>query len=528
MGLFSGSTRKNPLRSYATDAARKHIVIGVWIAAQVGYFIQSYYVLSTTPVLATFRLVLGPGLMIARAAANIINLNCALILLTVCKNILSLLRATFLGRLIPFDENIDMHILIAYGIIFWSVVHSLAHFYNFYAVELFLTADVVTAEYLNLLSGPGLTGQIISVVLFLMGTSAMEATRRKQFEIFWFLHHLFIVFFGGILMHGAFCLIKGDTGDICRGGPLFWKFWIGGAVLYIAERIGREIRARSRTYISKAVQHPSRVVEVQIMKPSCKPKAGQYISICCPEISPYQWHPFTLTSSPDEKFISVHINAVGDWTKEFATRLGCRFDEKGGKNVELESQTTSLPYLLVDGPYGTISEDVFDYEVGVLVGGGIGVTPFASILKTIWYRSKQENNLNRLKKVYFIWVCRDKEAFEWFQDLLLTIEEDIAEGFLEIRTYFTGKIPANDAKRMMLLDREASNDLVTGLKSRTFFGRPNFDLIFKEFGVVHPKTDVGVFFCGPKPLGDGLHKACNTQTNASETGTKFYFGTEHF
>ena len=38
----------------------------------------------------------------------------------------------------------------------------------------------------------------------------------------------------------------------------------------------------------------------------------------------------------------------------------------------------------IDGPFGSASEDVFQYEVSVLVGAGIGVTPFASILKSIW------------------------------------------------------------------------------------------------------------------------------------------------
>ena len=31
-----------------------------------------------------------------------------------------------------------------------------------------------------------------------------------------------------------------------------------------------------------------------------------------------------------------------------------------------------------------VLQDVFNYEAGVLVGAGIGVTPFASILKSVW------------------------------------------------------------------------------------------------------------------------------------------------
>lgn len=53
----------------------------------------------------------------------------------------------------------------------------------------------------------------------------------------------------------------------------------------------------------------------------------------------------------------------------------------------------------VDGPFGTASEDVFDYEVSMLVGAGIGVTPFASILKSIWYKFKDSNPKLRTRKV---------------------------------------------------------------------------------------------------------------------------------
>jgi len=53
----------------------------------------------------------------------------------------------------------------------------------------------------------------------------------------------------------------------------------------------------------------------------------------------------------------------------------------------------------VDGPFGTASEDVFDYEVSMLVGAGIGVTPFASILKSIWYKFKDSDPKLRTKRV---------------------------------------------------------------------------------------------------------------------------------
>ena len=39
--------------------------------------------------------------------------------------------------------------------------------------------------------------------------------------------------------------------------------------------------------------------------------------------------------------------------------------------------------LYIDGPFGEGHQDWFKYKVAVLVGGGIGVTPFASILKEL-------------------------------------------------------------------------------------------------------------------------------------------------
>lgn len=73
------------------------------------------------------------------------------------------------------------------------------------------------------------------------------------------------------------------------------RYWLVGGVIWIWERVLREVRSRHRTYISKVIQHPSNVVEIQIKKEKTTTRAGQYIFICCPEISYFQWHPFTLT-----------------------------------------------------------------------------------------------------------------------------------------------------------------------------------------------------------------------------------------
>ena len=80
----------------------------------------------------------------------------------------------------------------------------------------------------------------------------------------------------------------------------------------------------------------------------------------------------------------------------------------------------------MDGPFGTASEDVFSHEVGLLVGAGIGVTPFASILKSIFYRKEAGDKSLCLEKVYFYWLCPSMHSFEWFRDLLINIERQLS------------------------------------------------------------------------------------------------------
>ena len=42
--------------------------------------------------------------------------------------------------------------------------------------------------------------------------------------------------------------------------------------------------------------------------------------------------------------------------------------------------------IFVDGPFGSPSSNIYRAEHAVLIGTGIGVTPFASILQSIMHR----------------------------------------------------------------------------------------------------------------------------------------------
>jgi len=47
--------------------------------------------------------------------------------------------------------------------------------------------------------------------------------------------------------------------------------------------------------------------------------------------------------------------------------------------------------VYVDGPFGAGQQDWVNYDVSVLVGGGIGVTPYASIIKDFVFVNSVKN-----------------------------------------------------------------------------------------------------------------------------------------
>ncbi|XP_044717223.1 ferric reductase NAD binding domain-containing protein [Hirsutella rhossiliensis] len=439
------------------------------------------------------RDVFGFTYVIARASAVVLHVDVGIILL-------------------PFDKNITFHITTAWSIVFWSWVHTIAHWNNFAQVAAKNKLGFYGWLLANFASGPGWTGYVMLVALMGMVMTSVEKPRRANYERFWYTHHMFIIFFFFWSLHGAFCMIQPDVAPFCSNiGTsaigVFWQYWMYGGFIYLAERVAREIRGRHKTYISKVIQHPS-----------------QYIFFCCPAVSLWQYHPFTLTSAPEEDYISIHMRCQGDFTMAVSKALGVVGVDQDNAAVDPVLRRV-LPRVYIDGPFGSASEDVFKYEVSILVGAGIGVTPFASILKSIWYRMNYPQTKTRLSKVYFFWICRDFGSFEWFRSLLMAVEAQDVDHRIEIHTYLTAKIKSDDATNIMINDANADKDTITGLRSPTNFGRPNWDMIFRGIRKLHSPGEAGVFFCGPKGLGSSLHVYCNKYT---EPGFSFVWGKENF
>lgn len=568
--------------NWAVNEGLSIFVILVWLGLNVFLFVKYYKVYDDEPKYNYTRKLLGSALALARAPAACLNFNCMLILLPVCRNLLSFLRgssaccSTRIRR--QLDRNLTFHKMVAWMIALHTAIHTIAHLFNVewcvnarvgtsdpYSVALSNIGDKENEEYLNFarekIKNPegglyvavtrlaGITGIVITLCLILIITSSTKTIRRSYFEVFWYTHHLFVIFFIGLAIHGAERIVRGQTSDslkehnldVCAdkikewgkikecpvpkfagNPPMTWKWIVGPMFLYLCERLVQFWRSQQKVVITKVVTHPFKTIELQMKKKGFKMEVGQYIFVKCPQVSKLEWHPFTLTSAPEEDFFSIHIRIVGDWTEGLFNACGCDKQEF--------QDAWKLPKIAVDGPFGTASEDVFSYEVVMLVGAGIGVTPFASILKSVWYKYCDNATSLRLKKIYFYWLCRDTHAFEWFADLLQLLETQMQErnnaNFLSYNIYLTGwdESQANH----FAVHHDEEKDVITGLKQKTLYGRPNWDNEFKTIASQHPNTRIGVFLCGPEALAKTLSKQSISNSESGPRGVHFIFNKENF
>ncbi|KAK2783711.1 hypothetical protein FQN53_008977 [Emmonsiellopsis sp. PD_33] len=524
---------------------------------QIGLFAYGWWKQAGDPRLAPLNK-LTFSVWLSRGAGLVLSVDGALILLPMCRTLLRWVRPKF--RWLPLDESQWFHRQVAYSLLFFTIVHTTSHYVNFFNVE----KDQIRAEtavQIHYTQAGGITGHIMLLCMLLMYTTAHARIRQQAFETFWYTHHLFVPFMLGLYTHATGCFVRDtldpispfagkDFWDHCIGYEGWrWELWGGG--IYLFERLYREIRAARATEITKVVRHPYDAMEIQFFKPSFTYKAGQWLFIQVPDVSRTQWHPFTITSCPFDPYVSIHVRQVGDFTKALGNRLGCGpeqakdidgLDPLGMYEIAMQNGQT-MPKIRIDGPYGAPAEDVFNNEVAILIGTGIGVTPWAAILKNIWHLRASPNPPTRLRRVEFIWVCKDTSSFEWFQALLSSLEAQSAadagagQEFLRIHTYLTQRFDQDTAANIYLNSVGQQLDPLTELRTGTKFGRPDFARFFTAMkqGLMDQtymsgldaslRTDVGVYFCGPNPAAKQIKKATKDCTTNE---VRFRFWKEHF
>jgi len=283
-----------------------------------------------------------------------------------------------------------------------------------------------------------------------------------------------------------------------------WHYLIAGLSLYILDRAIRFYKGHLKKPMVISM-HPlsGGVIRLELAYANgshMESLPGQYIFLNVPAISEFQWHPFSISSSPDDTKFSWthHIKNMGNgtWTQ--------RLYELAVSKRDIE--------LRVDGPYGNPGIQFEKYKVLAFFAGGIGITPIASILDYLFHLNRQQLIH---EDIYLIWVVKDPSYFHWFRTLIMDIQEDNLKGkFISSPNVFhprlfvtlsNSKTKNQDAQQVgTLLLQVDSPDNVHQIPAddgfKFTFGKPNMKDIVQEIVDSHPNQRIGAFICGPSSL----------------------------
>lgn len=233
----------------------------------------------------------------------------------------------------------------------------------------------------------------------------------------------------------------------------------------------------------------------------------------------------------------------------------------------------------VHGPLGAPAQEFQQYENLVLVGSGIGITPFASILKhilSVWTSNDlapelmgiadkiddalaeteqgspgvqaQVERLRKMaknimydksfkpKNIHFHWITREHESLHWFGEEMNNLASLDTENRVRVNLHLSSVKVKQDTPGDLILklaqavvqDR-ADIDIISGISNSvmTQFGRPSWDDVFARYAQKHRGQGIGVFACGPQALTDDLERFAAKYTNPI-SGTFFHVFAEHF
>ena len=258
-----------------------------------------------------------------------------------------------------------------------------------------------------------------------------------------------------------------------------------------------------------------------------------------------------------------------NWTKKLYEYYSKLIDETNLNHdvdvnqirVDVDTRTRNFPRQItfndydrraeisIEGPFSTCTSYIFDCEHVVLIGAGIGITPYISALESLIIQLRERRcdcrhcgatNYNelliarqKLKKIDFIWVNREVGNVSWFRSILDEFEKE-QESYLAARTVPQGQTSEQERMRYLdihlyctsvksndqaMLDNAAydlianmynvlqNKDMLTSLRTPTRFGRPPWKLLFAKFKAEHRTT--GIFFTGNQAMGEELQRYCD-------------------
>lgn len=249
----------------------------------------------------------------------------------------------------------------------------------------------------------------VVALLGLMVTGALASQHKKiglAYEVWRNIHLVNYILFPLVLIHVFYHSVPGS---------LLQYLWFLIALLYLAVIIYRLVRiiiVRRNPYeIAEVKEEADNIWSIIFKGKKVLYKPGQFMFLQLLRSGRLSSaHPFTIANSPNREYLSVSIKSSGDFTSTIG-----------------ETRPGDSAYI--DAPYGIFSFLNYGSDELVFIAGGIGITPFMSMLRYLY-------DLKIDRRVNLFWSNRYEEDL-CFKDELEKMQQEMPN--LDIHYAITGQ-----------------------------------------------------------------------------------------
>jgi len=358
-----------------------------------------------------------------------------------------------------FPVLVKYHRWMGHGAIIVATVHSIG--YLGYWVK-YQGYDSMHRQATNWAKSGGvnnLAGVISMVGGWLIWLTCAPIIRRRWWNVF-FINHIigFLLFFLFAFMH------RKDVAYWCA--PSIIIYFLDVSIRHVQQWFNR---TKISTAANVEVSEDKSLVWLKLKCDKDMTWVGSdIIYLYCPQISLWQWHPFTVASAAirigdvvkyagstalapnSQPTLDLVIKKFNGWTREFVDRVA--------------SDPTPLT-VSVSGPYDGSARKWLDKESLVLVGGGIGATPVFGVIRDIILLRKQAEMLygnafaskvKLPKHVTLLWTTRNAGDLELLgMDI---IQESIHSDWIDIQLFDTSRDDGCEADAKSVVQANAQGN----------------------------------------------------------------------
>ena len=277
------------------------------------------------------------------------------------------------------------------------------------------------------------TGFAAWCVLTWIVFSSFATIRRWNYELFVVQH---ILSFAGF------------TAAVYLHVPSEVRVWVWIPIgLYVVDRCGRVF---TLCYVNLAILHRKRnsngfwackatfeplapdATRIIINNPPIRWTAGQYVLLSCHAIAPFQSHPFTIASIPQDGRMEFLVKSKAGGTKRFFMHAGKRqLLPVASRDVRTAHQRS----VIIEGPYGCM-RPLRQFDGVIMFAGSTGgsfTVPLMRDIVSAWKTPRSDRSSPYLtstltgavtRYIRFIWVIKSRQQYSWFSAQLAAALQD--------------------------------------------------------------------------------------------------------